>query len=208
MKTIVVLGMHRCGTSMTAGILHHLGVHMGDYGFKPNGWNEKGYFENRYITEINEKILSKAGGLWNNPPSRERILTLGRMNEIGEIVNREKRELWGWKDPRTCLTIEIFLPFIENPYYVIIKRNRQSVVDSLYDRGGKLEDRQKLGNLYDVYVERCDEFIKTVDSKKALTLQYEDIINNSKIYIDKIADFIGVPRKDLSGFVEARLKHF
>lgn len=208
MKTIVVLGMHRSGTSMTAGILHHLGVYMGDYGFKPDEWNEKGYFENRYITEMNENILSKAGGSWDNPPSRESILALDKVNEIEEIINKEKRDLWGWKDPRTCLTIELFLPFIENIYYIVVRRNRLSVIESLYQRSGKTDEKGRLSIVYDTYMNRLYSFIHTIDENNILNLQYESILSDSKLHIDRIADFIKVERKDMSDFVESRLKHF
>ena len=208
MKTIVVLGMHRSGTSMTAGILHHLGVYMGDYGFKPDEWNEKGYFENRYITEMNENILSKAGGSWDNPPSRESILSLDVSDNIQKIVNKEKRDLWGWKDPRTCLTIELFLPFIENIYYIVVRRNRLSVIESLYQRSGKTDEKGRLSIVYDTYMNRLYSFIHTIDENNILNLQYESILSDSKLHVDRIADFIKVERKDMSDFVESRLKHF
>ncbi|MCD6476962.1 MAG: sulfotransferase, partial [Candidatus Aenigmarchaeota archaeon] len=44
-KTIIVLGMHRSGTSMTAGVLHRLGVNMGKNLMKGNWANPLGYFE-------------------------------------------------------------------------------------------------------------------------------------------------------------------
>lgn len=208
MKTIVVLGMHRSGTSMTAGILQNLGVYMGSHIFKPDEWNEKGYFENKYITEINEEILIKAGGSWIDPPSRESILSLDVSDNIQKIVNKEKRDLWGWKDPRTCLTIELFLPFIENIYYIVVRRNRLSVIESLYQRSGKTDEKGRLSIVYDTYMNRLYSFIHTIDENNILNLQYESILSDSKLHVDRIADFIKVERKDMSDFVESRLKHF
>ncbi|MBN1474988.1 MAG: DUF2532 domain-containing protein [Syntrophaceae bacterium] len=61
-KLVVVLGMHRSGTSMMSGLLTMLGLFPGgeDRLLKKDENNQKGYFEDRIIVECNEKILSDA----------------------------------------------------------------------------------------------------------------------------------------------------
>jgi len=61
-KLVVVLGMHRSGTSMMSGILTRLGLFSGrkDRLIKEDEYNEKGYFEDRIIVGCNERILSDA----------------------------------------------------------------------------------------------------------------------------------------------------
>lgn len=58
--TLVVLGMHRSGTSMMSAILHHLGISLGDNSsiYGPDTHNTKGYYENKSIVLCNEKLLS------------------------------------------------------------------------------------------------------------------------------------------------------
>jgi len=43
---------------------------------------------------------------------------------------------WGWKDPRLSLTIELFLPYLHNPVFVICTRKSQTIAESLFRRDG------------------------------------------------------------------------
>ena len=59
---VIVLGMHRSGTSTVAGILHLNNILMGTY---QNFWprplrqNPKGFYENYDFRKINDMILKK-----------------------------------------------------------------------------------------------------------------------------------------------------
>ena len=44
-KVLVILGMHRSGTSLVANWLHDCGLHVGDRLLEGTFANEKGYFE-------------------------------------------------------------------------------------------------------------------------------------------------------------------
>ena len=56
---IIICGMHRSGTSMTARILNDLGLDFGDEELllKGDKWNEKGYYENCEILDVNNQML-------------------------------------------------------------------------------------------------------------------------------------------------------
>ena len=68
-RTFVVLGMHRSGTSLTAGGLEKIGIDMGDNQLGANQWNPLGHFENVDFVGLNDRILNTAGGNWLDPPS-------------------------------------------------------------------------------------------------------------------------------------------
>src|SRR5438132_1462972 len=108
MKTFVVLGMHRSATSLVAKGLTSI-VHMGDEMLGSGQFNPEGHFENMHFLTMNERILTAAGGDWKHPPPEEAILGLKKRfaEEIDRLVQQESRgrALWGWKDPRTTLTI-------------------------------------------------------------------------------------------------------
>ena len=70
-KTIVILGMHKSGTSMVAGVLEKLGVNMGKELLGPHWSNPLGHFENVKFVNLDERILKEAKGSWNNPPKRK-----------------------------------------------------------------------------------------------------------------------------------------
>ena len=66
-KILIVLGMHRSGTSALAGLLSHLSIPMGDNLMTPvEGENDKGFFEDEEIVELNDQLLSKLGMSWDD----------------------------------------------------------------------------------------------------------------------------------------------
>lgn len=60
-KCLIVLGMHRSGTSAIAGFLNKLGITLGSNLMMPTEYNEKGYFENWYIFRANVNIMQTLG---------------------------------------------------------------------------------------------------------------------------------------------------
>jgi hypothetical protein len=61
---IIVLGMHRSGTSATAGLLSEIGCDLPNNLMAPHDMNSKGFFESNTITLLNDAILSSAGMTW------------------------------------------------------------------------------------------------------------------------------------------------
>lgn len=144
MKTIVVLGMHRAATSLVARTLNHE-VHMGEKLLKGLRDNPKGHYENVRILKLNDKILHDAGGSYFNPPSVDNILKAAHKfeDEMRTVVEKEIEaaekkgmESWGFKDPRTCLTIEAWLPYLPNPQFVVCYRDPLEIAKSLNKRDG------------------------------------------------------------------------
>jgi len=140
MKTIVVLGMHRSATSLVAKGLHHE-IDMGpDLWVGENPTQPHGHYESRSFVSMNDRILKLAGGHWQRPPPEQHILAVGEdiRDEIKELVEAagKGKEIWGWKDPRTTLTIKCYLPFLENPHFVPVFRDPKEVVKSLVRRNG------------------------------------------------------------------------
>lgn len=140
-KTYVVLGMHRSATSFIARLLSEAGVDMGspEKLMGSNEWNENGHFENVQFQIVNNDILREAGGNWENPPSEEavRISLAANQDRIKEIIEENEGPMWGWKDPRTCLTGEGYLPHLDGDVYLICCfRKPLKVAESLQRRNG------------------------------------------------------------------------
>ena len=65
-RVIVVLGMHRSGTSAITRGLQELGADLGpDLMPAAEGDNDKGFWEDMGAYRINERILSKLGSSWD-----------------------------------------------------------------------------------------------------------------------------------------------
>lgn len=139
MKTIVVLGMHRSCTSLIAKGLHETDCFMGANLLGAGNGNENGHYEDEKFIKLNDLILENAGGSWDNPPPEEDIINVGRKDSdsIRKFVRMfERYPVWGWKDPRTTLTIRCFEPHLKNPVYVPCFRNPVEAALSLCKRDG------------------------------------------------------------------------
>src|SRR5262245_9181936 len=68
---ICTVGMHRSGTSAVSRMLNLVGVHLGpDERVQTTGPdNPTGYWEHRSFVDINDEILARFGGRWDEPPS-------------------------------------------------------------------------------------------------------------------------------------------
>ena len=134
-RTIAVLGMHRSGTSCLVGLLEQAGVFLGDVSRK-NPSNAKGNRENPRIMALHEDLLKVNGGTWDAPPqavSWPRDLK-ARRDEI--IASYRDSALWGFKDPRTLLTLEGWLEVLPGLEFVGIFRHPLAVAESLHRRNG------------------------------------------------------------------------
>ena len=143
MKTFIVLGMHRSATSLTAKALANE-IDMGA-SYRHISDQPRGNWEDLEFYAMNVKILKKAGGNWHEPPLRENILRAGAKlsDEIKALVESKNKKgvLWGWKDPRTALTIELYLPYLINPHYICNFRDPKEVAESLKKRNGFTIDK-------------------------------------------------------------------
>lgn len=111
-KVVIILGMHRSGTSCLAGSLQDHGLYLGDVKtYSP--FNIKGNRENPDIFNMQEKLFNQYGGGWTDPP-KELLISLEEKNRFQTIVESfSSHGLWGFKDPRTLFTLHIWLEVLK-----------------------------------------------------------------------------------------------
>ena len=63
---VVIIGMHRSGTSALAGMLDVIGVFPGKNLLEASTSNKKGYFENSKVYELNKEILESVHSSWDD----------------------------------------------------------------------------------------------------------------------------------------------
>lgn len=193
-KEIVILGMHRSGTSMVAGILNKMGVNMGEDLLGKNPSNPFGHFEDRDFYNMNRNILCNAGGSWEIPPLEKDILEQKENfdERIRSLIEKKNNYYnnWGWKDPRTSLTIKLYIPYLINPYFIVCHRKDIAIAQSLQKRDNfKIEKGLKLAEIYN---ERINDFFRKYDGLKKLDLYYEDFISQPTKNIKKIINFLSL----------------
>ncbi|HLA78133.1 MAG TPA: sulfotransferase family protein, partial [Vicinamibacteria bacterium] len=64
---VVVLGMHRSGTSALTGLLGLLGVELGSNLHPANEFNQAGYFEHLDLLDVHERLFRALGSSWDDP---------------------------------------------------------------------------------------------------------------------------------------------
>ena len=189
--------MHRSGTSMLSAILHKIGVNMGTSFYSDNKGNLIGHYENKDFLQLNQSILHLAGGSWRSPPSKGSILKLREEFEslINPLIKNSEEELWGWKDPRTCLTINLYLPFLKNPYFILVRRDPNEIAKSLEKRG--VISLTKAKNLIKIYNDRIEDFFMEYPKLNKLELDYSNIMDQPIKNILHIIKFLNFkPKKE------------
>jgi hypothetical protein len=143
---VVVLGMHRSGTSFLIRALNLSGLWLGGdeqlhtVEGRARVGNPKGNYESRDAIQINDAILRRSGGAWFRPPPRLDIADedLARIRTFcGGLVRSQPGDAprWGWKDPRTVLTLEAWLRALAGPAFVVASfRHPVAVARSLLAR--------------------------------------------------------------------------
>ena len=141
--TAVVLGMHRSGTSVLAGMLHRLGVNMGT-GQRGDAWigkhwsNPQGHFENPRFVDLDRRILGlgvseiKVPPFWDQIAARRTLFSA----QVGRLVRTSEAPQWGFKDPWAVLAIEAYLPFLHKPRFVLCHRPADEIARSMERRDG------------------------------------------------------------------------
>lgn len=226
-KQVIVLGIHRSGTSMVAGMLHHMGVNMGDVLIEQGKYNVVGYFEDLVFVKLNEHIMTVAGGSWDVPPSKYQIDQVWR--EIKDNSETEKRrmnvldqmrgevslrnttnKIWGFKDPRTVLTLEAWMPLLSRPKLVIVYRNFTSIVNSLYNRERNTslgKSRERVEILVATYFFRLRDILTKYP--KHFLIQYEYALKHPELVAMRLADYVGLKcTKEAVDFINPGIRNF
>tara|TARA_R110001583_G_scaffold185149_1_gene345097 strand:+ start:1424 stop:2362 length:939 start_codon:yes stop_codon:yes gene_type:complete len=214
-KAIVVVGMHRSGTSAVSGLLDELGVFMGKNLFAPQeNVNEKGFFENAKVVNINDLLFDALLGSWDDPLSYNFDLTYpdaysSLESTTQKFLSKEyaSYELWGMKDPRTSLHLPFWDKMITNsntsPCYLMMLRNPLEVVASIVKR-----DEFSMKKALLLWINYTLSSYLFCASKSLYILNFDSLLaspENVLIAICKKFN-IDMPKKE-STFIEAKLRN-
>lgn len=132
---VIVLGMHRSGTSCLAGCLEAAGLFLGDVNVQAP-FNAHGNRESRRIMDLHEAVLADNDGAWDAPPETTEWQAT-RLDELNAIIASYPEQLtWGFKDPRTLITLETWLQVLPHARLVGTFRHPLAVAASLHHRNG------------------------------------------------------------------------
>ena len=151
-QPLVIIGMHRSGTTLLTKILEEYGIFMGDL--------KEQNSEDITFLKLNERILRKAGSSWfdvrfDRIKQKEHLLVamikkhLSRHSFWHAYLGDSGRSIledytWGWKDPRTTVLLPLWKQAFPGMKIIHIYRNPVDVASSLQTRERKFSRSGKL----------------------------------------------------------------
>lgn len=220
-RVVVVLGMHRSGTSVITRALQALGVSLGDRLMPPAEENPKGFFEDLDINATNIALLQALGHDWHSlSPILSPELTAGVVSEFklrALSILRERLALtdcFGFKDPRLARLLvfwqDVFAKLQIAADYVIVCRNPLSVARSLTKRNGFDVEKG-----YYLWFEHVLESLVRTENQNCIVVDYDLFLEDPAKQLRRIARALGLefdPRSPMvaefiAGFVEDSLRH-
>src|SRR5271166_2704257 len=219
---VLVLGMHRSGTSLCSHILSAFGLDMAD-DIRADATNARGHWERWEIVEFHDRIL----GLFNRD-------YLGRFHDFAlpvawwadprvaqirrEIVafleQRMGDRYFGFKDPRSVRLLpmwhQIFNELKLAPRIVLCLRNPAQVARSLHAREGL----DPANGEYRWLVHMTD-FYRYASNFDCCGVEYEEWFDNPTANIEKLQKFLDLPWQQseadlglvLSGIIDPAARH-
>ncbi len=214
-KTVVVLGMARSGTSVVTGVLRILGVDVG-IGPTPSKTNPYGSFEDPDFLKLNNEIQKSAGKpYWRDPPSYEKIIAQKEKfdSRIKQLITRKSKdkEIWGWKRHTTSLTIELFLPHLIKPHFIIVFRDPIGGANSIVNHSEGGIDFISALKLMNFYNKETINFLERHPKLPRVFLSFEKLVSEPIREVGRIADFLNLEfteekKRQINEFVIPRKK--
>ena len=214
--------MHRSGTSALARGVQVLGVYLGNNFLSPRPDNPTGYWEDKNICELNERLLALLELKWEDVA----LIDEARWHEpevetlLGEAVQYLRstlanHPLWGFKDPRTIR----LLPFWQSALhrlkvqecYLVVIRNPRSVAVSLSQRQGI-----DAGTAHLLWLTYMIPNLSEIANRPFIVADYDLVMADPRRQLERIARGLKIPLDDTnkagieefaSNFLDPNLRH-
>jgi len=219
-KIIVVLGMHRSGTSAVARGLKVLGVELGNRLMPPvAGENDKGFWEDLDIYHLNVEMLEAIGKDWRSltPVSTGDLNLLrqeGYVDRCEDLLLRKMAgtSVFGFKDPRVAQLLPLWMECLNSAacavHYVVTLRHPLNVALSLGRRNG-LDNAHG----YLLWLTHMLAICDRIDGGKCIVVDYDRLLECPNSEIERLSAFLKLPLNpaELSeyknNFLEKTMRH-
>jgi hypothetical protein len=190
---ILVLGMHRSGTSAATRMMNLLGAELGSRLLEPREDNQQGFWESTDAYEIDERLLHGIGRRWSDigpfPPGWEN--SPAAKDALGHIIRLIEREfadkpLWAIKDPRQCRLAPIWLKAMQlsgvKVSILIVVRDPWEVAQSLAKR-----DRIDEASARQIWIQHLFEALDATQGTPRTLITYDRLLQDWRQCADQIA---------------------
>ncbi len=220
-RVVVVLGMHRSGTSAITRGLQALGVALGENLLPSQPDNPKGFWEDADINTLNIELQAALGLYWHSFGGMGRELVDRSQWEpfVDRAVNllQEKiagTAIYGIKDPRICRLLpfwqSIFQTIDVDACYVIVLRHPLSVAQSL-----KRRDGFEIEKCCYLWLEHMTLALLETQGKRRVVVDYDAMLAEPQAQLLRIQAALELPGDDAivpaqgyaEEFLEPGLRH-
>lgn len=211
---MLILGMHRSGTTAVARLLQALGLSLGR--------RVSDLAENPALVELHELLLRRAGGSWEYPRPLLAALTVPQLRDraldlLRAAAPESSADPWGWKDPRTCFFVPLWKEIYGAPTAIVVRRDGRDVAASLAARArrhdgagrdpfGRARIRTRLRDVVRRVEHQRDDSVRCWSPDAALTLwgEYNATIDAAiaehgiPSVVMRLEDLVERPRDELA----------
>jgi len=197
-QVLLVLGMHRSGTSATAGLFAHLGAQTAANPIRADSNNPHGYWEPEPLVSLHNRLLAEAGSGWDDWGSLDGARLAGQDGggraalataftaEFGEDF-----ELAVLKDPRICRFLPLWRQVLADvgatPLVVLPLRHPLAIAGSLARRDGMAEEEALL-----LWLRHMLEAEAGSRAMPRAFLGYDDLVDDWRAVADRLAATLGI----------------
>lgn len=210
---VIIIGMHRSGTSLLSRILAAAGVFQGA---GLDRFNESVFFQ-----LLNEQLLRLADTTWDFPEKAGDLSIASPIKTVlteyaasvmdeqllqgywgGSYYDSLKHNVmppvtgWGWKDPRSTLLLPVWLDLFEESKIIHVIRHGIDSSVSLWRRENYDQSSPRCTNLkecfkiWEAYVEKGREYGKA--AKQYKEIHYEELIAHPVEVMDSLSSFLQI----------------
>jgi len=192
MKSVVVFGQRRSGTSLFSGVLYYLGIPMGEEALptQVSNRNPKGFFEDRSIIKISEVMMRYIVQYESIDASKEKLLKLFG-GQIEKAMNKRKKDcngIWGVKDVNMVDLLDIYRGYLTQAHFIVVHRNPLDVAKSYAD-WHKTDVQTTLSMVMRNY-DKINESMAFENNK--LLVSYDEAIRNPRKTVEEIIEFLKI----------------
>jgi len=203
---VVVLGMHRSGTSLITRLVSLMGLSLcrDEDLFVGLRANPRGDWESKSLVAFNNRLLDERDSTWFCPPALSssdvsRMLKRHGTDALATLEYAHPQRPWVWKDPRTCMLLPFWSRVLAGrAAYLLVVRHPIEVSDSLARRNG-YSPLVSLA-LWERYTRQA---ILGAAGRPTMVCTYDHVLADPLTWCARLGDFLGELGLTLDGAEEA-----
>jgi hypothetical protein len=212
---VIVLGMHRSGTSAITKALNFLGAALPKEILLAGLGNDLGHWEPAKLVNLHDEMLQEFGSSWDD----WRPLILSQANAVRLKFYKERikelileqfagENLFVLKDPRICRFLELYKQALDELSYetkiVFVHRNPLAVSASLFKRNQIVEEYGCL-----LWLRHILDAELSSQGLHRVFVSYETVMDDWRVGLNSLKNVLGIDFRDLGPHIQQSVSsHF